>query len=316
MNIESVHVLVQRLLVAGFVIAGAFLAITWVADLKYRAFALMLFSMTTVLAFAWSWRGSQVIGWMHRRVIETEGYRIEWGDMGRMNLGYGLTAFAAAMAITMLVFALSDAAAYRRLINEDGWVEWLSVGFWTLALAAALVTLTGRFKAGAPDRLHSPLILLSLFFFVCAGEEASWGQRVLAIETPALIGKVNVQNETNLHNMGSISLFSNAFFLITLTLFVFVPWLANRYPKLNGLLFGLGIDRPDVHVIRIYRITLISWVMVGLIFGTLGFHPFSFYADRYYNQMDDEYFEMMAAFSFAAYSLRSAYCPPVFHRAD
>lgn len=314
MNVDTFHVLVKRLLITGFVIAGAFLGITWMADLKYRAFALMLFSTVTVLVIVWSWRGVEIIGWTLRRLTETGSHQVEWGDARRAPLGHALTGMAAAMAVTMLAFALTDAAAYRRLISEDGWVEWLSVGFWALALVAALVTLMGRFKTVAPHRLHAPLVLLSLFFFVCAGEEASWGQRVLAIETPALIGKVNVQNETNLHNLGSISLFSNAFFLISLTFFVLVPWLANKHPKLNGLLYGLGIDRPDMHVVRIFRIALVSWIVVGLIFGTLGFHPFSFYAEKYYNQMDDEYFEMMAAFSFAAYALRSAFCPPVLRR--
>jgi hypothetical protein len=42
--------------------------------------------------------------------------------------------------------------------------------------------------------------------FVCvyfAGEELSWGQKIFHWETPAFIGELNDQNETNLHNISS-----------------------------------------------------------------------------------------------------------------
>jgi hypothetical protein len=45
------------------------------------------------------------------------------------------------------------------------------------------------------------LILLCLGTFVLAGEEISWGQRVLGIATPAELADVNAQSEMNLHNV-------------------------------------------------------------------------------------------------------------------
>jgi hypothetical protein len=44
-------------------------------------------------------------------------------------------------------------------------------------------------------------LLLSLFFLLAFLEEISWGQRILGIETPDLIAKVNRQNEINIHNL-------------------------------------------------------------------------------------------------------------------
>ena len=35
----------------------------------------------------------------------------------------------------------------------------------------------------------------------------------------------------------------------------------------------------------------------------MGFHPFSFYAQEYYTQMDDEIFELFAAYSFFAFTI-------------
>jgi hypothetical protein len=37
-----------------------------------------------------------------------------------------------------------------------------------------------------------------------AGEEISWGQRLVGWTTPEALGGVNVQDETNLHNIGAL----------------------------------------------------------------------------------------------------------------
>lgn len=43
--------------------------------------------------------------------------------------------------------------------------------------------------------------LLFLFFFVCFGEEISWGQRLLGITTPECLQEINSQDEINIHNL-------------------------------------------------------------------------------------------------------------------
>ena len=45
------------------------------------------------------------------------------------------------------------------------------------------------------------MILLALVFLFGAGEEISWGQRILGFEPPAEIKEVNVQSEFNIHNL-------------------------------------------------------------------------------------------------------------------
>ena len=44
-------------------------------------------------------------------------------------------------------------------------------------------------------------LLLIAGFVVVAGEEISWGQRVFGWETPQTVAEVNLQQETNLHNL-------------------------------------------------------------------------------------------------------------------
>ena len=40
-------------------------------------------------------------------------------------------------------------------------------------------------------------------FFIAFGEEISWGQRILGIETPESLEGINDQGETNLHNLST-----------------------------------------------------------------------------------------------------------------
>lgn len=44
-------------------------------------------------------------------------------------------------------------------------------------------------------------LLLGVLFFICFGEEISWGQRIFNIKTPEIISEFNAQKEINLHNL-------------------------------------------------------------------------------------------------------------------
>ena len=123
------------------------------------------------------------------------------------------------------------------------------------------------------------------FFIVCCGEEISWGQRILGIETPDLIRSVNVQNEISLHNIFSSSVFSNVFFLFTVVFFLFVPFLIKKITIIKNMLYSIHFPIPNRFAIYVYVGSLLVWIFVGVRFGTLGFHPFSFYPEQYYTQM-------------------------------
>jgi hypothetical protein len=45
------------------------------------------------------------------------------------------------------------------------------------------------------------MLLLALVFFFGAGEEISWGQRIIGFEPPDKIKKENIQSEFNIHNL-------------------------------------------------------------------------------------------------------------------
>lgn len=221
-------------------------------------------------------------------------------------LGIFLIALTVIFGLYIVFLALFNVDAYSALIQEDGIIEYASALFWLLAALFGGVRLIRRttFKRD----YHAKYALLSyigllLFFLVCAGEEISWGQRILGIETPELLKAVNVQDELTLHNIGSISIFSNSFFVLTVGFFVCLPHYLNKHPYAQKYADFRAYPTPHRVAIAVFLISLGIWAFVGIRFGTLGFHPFSVFAERYYTQMDDEIFEVLAAYSFFAFSL-------------
>ena len=117
--------------------------------------------------------------------------------------------------------------------------------------------------------------LAVLFFIVAGGEEISWGQRIFGFESPEQVLELNKQGETNVHNIGSISIYSNTFFLFTLGVFVLVPLLVKRKRRLREFVRRHDLPLVDRRATHVFLIVLAVWVFIGLRFGTLGFSPFS-----------------------------------------
>ena len=67
-----------------------------------------------------------------------------------------------------------------------------------------------------------PVSKLIALCVLCGGEEMSWGQRLLHFQTPAALA-ANKQHEANLHDIGSISVSENAFFVFTTVCCLVVP---------------------------------------------------------------------------------------------
>ncbi len=108
----------------------------------------------------------------------------------------GLLLLVAAYGLT---YAVDPAWHQRWLRGEDHGVEWLTaIGF---ATASLLTALAFRFRARMDRWSRLYLAGLALFFFVCFGEEISWGQRVFGFATPETIQQANEQKEFNLHNL-------------------------------------------------------------------------------------------------------------------
>ncbi len=84
------------------------------------------------------------------------------------------------------------------LCREDGPVEYLTALFYLVACGLFLRA------AGNPSTRAVWYWGYALLFFLVAGEEVSWGQRLLGVATPEGLGQINVQGELNLHNVDGI----------------------------------------------------------------------------------------------------------------
>jgi hypothetical protein len=98
----------------------------------------------------------------------------------------------------MLILAEHQRGTFERLLQEDGWAEWATF----LAFgAAAWVGLRG-YRAARRSGLERFCVLgLALFCVFVAGEEISWGQRLLGFRPPNFFLEKNYQQEANLHNL-------------------------------------------------------------------------------------------------------------------
>lgn len=116
---------------------------------------------------------------------------------------------------------------YKVLIAEDGPFEWAQVVLFLTA--AALATVLARGHASRGRRPVAAMFLLGVVaLVVIAGEEISWGQRLLGIETPEVLVELNRQEELTLHNIHAVE---DLFRLAVLTIGLFgaiAPFVLRR----------------------------------------------------------------------------------------
>ncbi|MCA9401014.1 MAG: hypothetical protein KC713_05270 [Candidatus Omnitrophica bacterium] len=97
-----------------------------------------------------------------------------------------------------VILYFTDPALLKWFCDEDGLLESTSVLFYA---AASLIFLLGCRNRRWKNIWYWGYFLL--FFFI-AGEEISWGQRILGLATPESMKTMNVQGEMNLHNVDGI----------------------------------------------------------------------------------------------------------------
>ena len=143
--------------------------------------------------------------------------------------------FLAPLAGTLAFVATRlDKGFFLSLTREDGLLEWLQVLGFAAGAAVALLSVRLLLRRGdtAVAALYALFALGCIFF---AGEEISWGQRLLGLETPEGLRGVNYQEEITAHNVVGVRA---ALKLLVLVLTVYaivgaplVRRLARRRPR-------------------------------------------------------------------------------------
>lgn len=132
---------------------------------------------------------------------------------------------------------LLDRDALFPLIDEDGWVE--SAGALALAVAAGMFAaawMGSRPPVGSrPFLPRLSLLVLALLFALGAGEETSWGQRLLDLDPPEALLAANAQGESNLHNLEGVDGSVDDLFTAFIWLFaIALPLAAARRPRVRA----------------------------------------------------------------------------------
>lgn len=94
----------------------------------------------------------------------------------------------------------SGKEAFMNYMREDGPVEWPGALFLFFSSLVCLYRVFQYRKMKKRLWVVTWAVLAFLFFFA-AGEEISWGQRILGIQSSEFFLEHNKQDETNLHNM-------------------------------------------------------------------------------------------------------------------
>jgi hypothetical protein len=196
-----------------------------------------------------------------------------------------------AVALTRL-----DRDFFSWLLKEDSVVEWSQ---FALFLAAAFFGARALRVSWSVRRGREALVL-SLFVLGClvvAGEEISWGQRLLGLETPDLLEGTNVQDELNVHNVLEVRT-GLKFAMIGLGLYGFVvPWLV----RMRGWRRG---PRLELAVLPLF-LSSTFLVLAGYNLGRLAFFPRGFFGVEENLTLGrfGEWPELCLAFALSVYAL-------------
>jgi len=147
-------------------------------------------------------------------------------------------------------------------VAEDGFVEWLTFA----ALLAGALLCWGRawrLRGTHQGRLVVMLVLIGAAFCFGAGEEISWGQRLLGLNTPEPLKAYNKQGELNLHNLelGGVSInkliFGKVLAGVIVAHFLILPPLYRRRRRLQAIVDTWGIPVPTWRQTAVYIIAAI-----------------------------------------------------------
>ena len=169
----------------------------------------------------------------------------------------------AIMLIVGFILFYTNIPLFNRYVVEDGLVEWLTVA----GLIFGFVVCISRFFKLFKKRnwwFLTVTIVLGLLLFFAAGEEISWGMRILGIRPSEFFEKNNAQHETNLHNLvvNGVKINKLVFSLIlTIAFGIYLVIVPIGYQKNRSI--KNFFDRSGVPIPRLYQV--VSFILLFII---------------------------------------------------
>lgn len=166
--------------------------------------------------------------------------------------------------------SLESYEAFRVVVREDGWVEYLTTFF---LLLGAIVLGINAVKAAKRGNTKQILFfsLACLVFIFGAGEEISWGQRIFNVETGDYFLEKNYQGETNLHNLeiGGVDInkliFSQLMFVALIIYFILLPILTWKFEWVRKQVLDFGIPIPKLqHTVVLFAANIFIPLAIGM----------------------------------------------------
>lgn len=164
---------------------------------------------------------------------------------------------AGAWIVAMLVLGNGWPAQYEAILQEDRIVEWATVGLFLMAGVVGLV------RSVRQRRLFDGLV--ALFCLFVAGEEFSWGQRLIGYYPSEFFLANNFQQEANLHNFSQWFAGPKWFLMAAMAGYALLP-LLSRIGGVDSLLKRLGATSPPVGLLPWFAaaIALLWWYPLTL----------------------------------------------------
>lgn len=170
--------------------------------------------------------------------------------------------------VATVALAFADPLFFAQVFAaEDGPVEWGTAFF---LLVASFVLIANALSLWRKGRHGAALltVLYAALFFMAAGEEISWGQRVFGWDSGDFFQEHNKQQETNLHNMmvGDVHLTKSLFGpVLSICVLLYLVGLPLMYPR-GGRIAALA-DRMAVPVpwLKHAAIALIASLVIAVL---------------------------------------------------
>ncbi|MCY4290555.1 MAG: hypothetical protein OXC72_02195 [Roseovarius sp.] len=169
--------------------------------------------------------------------------------------------FLFALGVTLALF--NTEYFETQYVTEDGILEWLTV----LALASISGMIAQRLWLGfIYFNLRQKLVLGTLALLAAFGalEEISWGQRLLAIQSPEFFQQYNAQVETNIHNliindvnMNKMVFAKGILIIFMVYLFVITP-LCRHSARLRALADSWAVPLPKTYHVVGYLVVILA----------------------------------------------------------